>query len=190
MPTKRTAESAFQDAETHDHHKCLDLCVSQNERQKKIAFYLPLSLHHRDPKRKGVLFWDSFHNIKRPCQMMQMSHNQRLTLKPYPDSFLLFLLHSSKLSIVLCLQLHQKESNQSRDRCGERICLNNGEARVDDRVPIVLNCIHGAERCDQGATTERFGTESARSLVTEREATERIDKSRDRVFDVRRTEDR
>ena len=99
---------------------------------------------------------------------MQMSHNQRLTLKPYPDSFLLFLLHSSKLSIVLCLQLHQKESNQSRDRCGERICLNTGEARVDDRVPIVLNCIHGAERCDQGATTERFGTESARSLVTER----------------------
>ena len=151
---------------------------------------MPLSLHHRDPKRKGVLFWDSFHNIKRPCQMMQMSHNQRLTLKPYPDSFLLFLLHSSKLSIVLCLQLHQKESNQSRDRCGERICLNTGEARVDDRVPIVLNCIHGAERCDQGATTERFGTESARSLVTERETTERIDKSRDRVFDVRRTEDR
>ena len=104
-----------------------------------------------------------------------MSHNQRLTLKPYrTDSFWLFLLHSSNLILCLakgilwCLQLHQKESNQSRDRCGERICLNTGEARVDDRVPIVLNCIHGAERCDQGAATERFGTESARSLVIER----------------------
>ena len=29
LQTKRTAESASQDEETHDHHKCLDLCVSQ-----------------------------------------------------------------------------------------------------------------------------------------------------------------
>ena len=81
---------------------------------------------------------------------------------------LLFAIITSSRPCLWCLQLHQNESNQSRDRCGERICLNNGEARVDDRVPIVLNCIHGAERCDQGAATERFGTESARSLVTER----------------------
>ena len=141
---------------------------TSNERQM-IAFYLPLSLHHRDPKRKGVLFWDSFHNIKRPCQMMQMSHNQRLTLKPYPDSFLLFLLHSSKLSIVLCLQLHQKESNQSRDRCGERICLNNGEARVDHRVPIVLNCIHGAIK----GRRQRDSGRNRRAPLSQRERRQR-----------------
>ena len=49
--------------------------------------------------------------------MMQMSHNQRLTLKPYPDSFLLFLLHSSKLSIVLCGQDYFTCTNNSKKIC-------------------------------------------------------------------------
>ena len=34
--TKRTAESASQDEETHDHHKCLDLCVSQKSPSQVI----------------------------------------------------------------------------------------------------------------------------------------------------------